>query len=74
MKEVSLLYCLPDNPFFSAADKSPHAVQDAAYACAYALHFCCHYIFEGDGRLWLDLRAALLQPPRRFVSCTKERP
>jgi glutamate dehydrogenase len=37
MKEVSLLYCLPDNPFFSAADQSPHAVQDAAYACAYAL-------------------------------------
>ncbi|KAH9953118.1 NAD-specific glutamate dehydrogenase [Russula dissimulans] len=43
MKEVSLLYCLPDNPFFSAADKSPHAVQDAAYAyCGwvFAQHFC----------------------------------
>jgi glutamate dehydrogenase len=36
MKEVSLLYCLPDNPFFSSADKSPHAVQDAAYACAFS--------------------------------------
>lgn len=35
MKEVSLLYCLPDNPFFSSVDKSPHAVQDAAYACAF---------------------------------------
>ena len=34
MKEVSLLYCLPDNPFFSPASKNAHAVQDAAYACA----------------------------------------
>src|SRR5882757_3991723 len=33
MKEVSLLYCLPDNPFFSTAGPSSHAVQDAAYAC-----------------------------------------
>ncbi|KAI0031181.1 NADH-dependent glutamate dehydrogenase [Vararia minispora EC-137] len=41
MKEVSLLYCLPDNPFFSPA--SAHAVQDAAYAYAgwiFAQHFC----------------------------------
>ena len=36
MKEVSLLYCLPDNPFFSTAENNSHAVQDAAYACAYA--------------------------------------
>ena len=36
MKEVSLLYCLPDNPFFSTADNNSHAVQDAAYACACA--------------------------------------
>ncbi|ETW82147.1 hypothetical protein HETIRDRAFT_384544 [Heterobasidion irregulare TC 32-1] len=43
MKEVSLLYCLPDNPFFSSASASPHAVQDAAYAyCGwiFAQHFC----------------------------------
>jgi glutamate dehydrogenase len=39
MKEVSLLYCLPDNPFFSTAENNSHAVQDAAYACAYA-HYC----------------------------------
>jgi glutamate dehydrogenase len=55
MKEVSLLYCLPDNPFFSTADNNSHAVQDAAYACAYAvfssnLHFSdkiadCGWIF-----------------------------
>ena len=34
-EEVSLLYSLLDDPFFSSADKSPHAVQDAAYACAF---------------------------------------
>lgn len=38
MKEVSLLYCLPDNPFFSAGGPSHHAVQDAAYACMHTLH------------------------------------
>jgi len=41
MKEVSLLFCLPDNPFFSPT--SQHAVQDAAYAYAgwiFAQHFC----------------------------------
>jgi glutamate dehydrogenase len=41
MKEVSLLFCLPDNPFFSATTR--HAVQDAAYAYAgwiFAQHFC----------------------------------
>ncbi|KAI0298145.1 NADH-dependent glutamate dehydrogenase [Multifurca ochricompacta] len=43
MKEVSLLYCLPDNPFFSVASQSPHAVQDATYAyCGwiFAQQFC----------------------------------
>ncbi|KAI0049429.1 NAD-specific glutamate dehydrogenase [Auriscalpium vulgare] len=43
MKEVSLLFCLPDNPFFSAAGASRHAVQDAAYAYSgwiFAQHFC----------------------------------
>jgi glutamate dehydrogenase len=42
MKEVSLLYCLPDNRFF-APNQSQHAVQDAAYAYAgwvFAQHFC----------------------------------
>lgn len=36
MKEASLLYCLPDNPFFGqAADGAKgHAVQEATYACA----------------------------------------
>ena len=45
MREVSLLYCLPDNPFFTPAslDGQSHAVQDAAYAYAgwiFAQHFC----------------------------------
>jgi hypothetical protein len=33
MKEASLLYCLPDNPFFLNPDNSNHAVQEATYAC-----------------------------------------
>ena len=39
MKEASLLYCLPDHPFFYAG-KGPsgdHAVQEATYACEYRL-------------------------------------
>lgn len=43
-KEASLLYCLPDNPFFRGytadnaafaahAGKEAHAVQEATYAC-----------------------------------------
>ena len=38
MKEASLLYCLPNNPFFYAG-KGPsgdHAVQEATYACAFS--------------------------------------
>ncbi|EJU02932.1 NAD-dependent glutamate dehydrogenase [Dacryopinax primogenitus] len=41
-KEASLLYCLPDNPFF-AEEGVPHAVQEATYAyCGwiFAQHFC----------------------------------
>jgi glutamate dehydrogenase len=33
MKEASLLFCLPDNPFFLFNDESGHAVQEATYAC-----------------------------------------
>lgn len=35
MKEASLLFCLPDNPFFqlNAGSESGHAVQEATYAC-----------------------------------------
>ncbi len=73
MKEVSLLYCLPDNPFF-VASQSQHAVQDAAYACACEFHSRLCFLFEGDSRLWLGLCATLLQPPWRLVSCPQERP
>ncbi|KAI0927480.1 hypothetical protein AcV5_008009 [Taiwanofungus camphoratus] len=45
MKEASLLYCLPDNPFFyaGAGPSGGHAVQEATYAyCGwvFAQHFC----------------------------------
>ncbi|EMD39382.1 hypothetical protein CERSUDRAFT_93416 [Gelatoporia subvermispora B] len=45
MKEASLLYCLPDNPFFypGAGPRTEHAVQEATYAyCGwvFAQHFC----------------------------------
>ena len=33
MKEASLLYCLPDNPFFTPGNG--HAVQEATYACRF---------------------------------------
>jgi len=36
MKEASLLYCLPDNPFF--APGNGHAVQEATYACTLHSH------------------------------------
>lgn len=43
MKEASLLYCLPDNPFFLDVSGANHAVQEATYAyCGwvFAQHFC----------------------------------
>jgi hypothetical protein len=37
MKEASLLFCLPDNPFFllNEGSESGHAVQEATYACMF---------------------------------------
>ncbi|KAK0438513.1 NAD-specific glutamate dehydrogenase [Desarmillaria tabescens] len=43
MKEASLLFCLPDNPFFLPNASGSHAVQEATYAyCGwiFAQHFC----------------------------------
>lgn len=47
VREASLLYCLPDNPFFTvgATDGADtgHAVQEATYAYVgwiFAQHFC----------------------------------
>ncbi|KAK8846866.1 hypothetical protein IAR55_005956 [Kwoniella newhampshirensis] len=59
VREASLLYCLPDNPFFSVADNddSPHAVQEATYAYVgwiFAQHFCNRL-----GQAYLALKNAL---------------
>jgi len=57
MKEASLLYCLPDNPFFLDSGKSGHAVQEATYAyCGwvFAQHFCNRL-----GPAYLHLRNSL---------------
>jgi glutamate dehydrogenase len=37
MKEASLLFCLPDNPFFllNEGSETDHAVQEATYACTF---------------------------------------
>ncbi|KAM6494297.1 NADH-dependent glutamate dehydrogenase [Amanita muscaria] len=43
MKEASLLFCLPGNPYFQAQSPGSHAVQEATYAyCGwiFAQHFC----------------------------------
>ncbi|PWN30761.1 putative glutamate dehydrogenase, NAD(+)-specific [Jaminaea rosea] len=44
IKEASLVFCLPDNPFFQAGESaSTHAVQEATYAYVgwlFAQHFC----------------------------------
>ncbi|EJD34372.1 NAD-dependent glutamate dehydrogenase [Auricularia subglabra TFB-10046 SS5] len=62
MKEASLLYCLPDNPFFGKNPAAPggtcgHAVQEATYAyCGwiFAQHFCNRL-----GSAYLALRGVL---------------
>ncbi|KAF9533182.1 NAD-specific glutamate dehydrogenase [Crepidotus variabilis] len=43
LREASLLFCLPDNPFFLPKAPGSHAVQEATYAyCGwvFAQHFC----------------------------------
>ncbi|KAF7975316.1 hypothetical protein HWV62_9737 [Athelia sp. TMB] len=59
MKEASLLFCLPDNPFFlhDGNENSGHAVQEATYAyCGwiFAQHFCNRL-----GPAYLSLRNVL---------------
>ena len=47
MKEASLLYCLPDNPFFLGNPAIPgdgHAVQEATYACTCSGDHMYHHI------------------------------
>lgn len=57
MKEASLLFCLPDNPFFLPKSLGSHAVQEATYAyCGwiFAQHFCNRL-----GTAYLQLRNVL---------------
>jgi glutamate dehydrogenase len=59
LKEASLLFCLPENPFFGqdAAGAPVHAVQEATYAYAgwvFAQHFCNRL-----GPAFLALKAVL---------------
>ena len=56
VREASLLYCLPNNPFFSAVDDL-HAVQEATYAYVgwiFAQHFCNRL-----GQAYLSLKNVL---------------
>ena len=81
-REASLLYCLPDNPFFGIrhlTDVAPslsteslqgggHAVQEATYACKWH-----DWILINDSRWWgivrrgMGLRTALLQSTWAFI-------
>ncbi|KAJ7083022.1 NADH-dependent glutamate dehydrogenase [Mycena epipterygia] len=57
LKEASLLFCLPDNPFFLPKAPGSHAVQEATYAyCGwiFAQHFCNRL-----GPAYLSLRNVL---------------
>ncbi|KAJ7243753.1 NAD-specific glutamate dehydrogenase [Mycena rebaudengoi] len=57
LKEASLLFCLPDNPFFLPRAPGSHAVQEATYAyCGwiFAQHFCNRL-----GPAYLSLRNVL---------------
>ncbi|CAK5284434.1 unnamed protein product [Mycena citricolor] len=57
VKEASLLFCLPDNPFFLPKSPGSHAVQEATYAyCGwiFAQHFCNRL-----GPAYLSLRNVL---------------
>ncbi|GJJ15432.1 hypothetical protein Clacol_009709 [Clathrus columnatus] len=60
IKEISLLYCLPGNPFFRTGLEDQglgHAVQEATYAysvCIFAQHFCNRL-----GQAYTDLRNVL---------------
>jgi glutamate dehydrogenase len=62
MKEASLLYCLPDNPFFLPRAPGTHAVQEATYACeisASLTSFLANVLIL-IARLWLDLCTTFL--------------
>src|SRR5882762_701542 len=57
MKEISLLFCLPDNPFFllNEGRESDHAVQEATYACTFSFNLrgCYELISVYTGCGWV---------------------
>ena len=78
VKEASLLYCLPDNPFFVGNPGAPaacHAVQEATYACTYMItNFLYGQLrWTFSIRLRMDFRPALLQSPWPSVPGAQER-
>lgn len=74
MKEASLLYCLPDNPFFLNPENSSHAVQEATYACAYLTVSLDASLTACIVRLRLGLCTTFLQSPRACLSPSEEHP
>lgn len=76
MKEASLLYCLPDNPFFEGASGQGHAVQEATYACTYHpfLTVTSQYAHPNTCRLRLDLRPTFHKSSRSFLHCASQPP
>jgi hypothetical protein len=59
MKEASLLFCLPDNPFFAPGNR--HAVQEATYACTSPTRIQeLSMMLTNPDRLRLDFRPTLL--------------
>jgi hypothetical protein len=65
MKEASLLFCLPDNPYFLPKSIGSHAVQEATYACQF-FYLSGVFLFMTSSsksvfhRLRVDLCAAFL--------------
>jgi len=76
MKEASLLFCLPDNPFFLPKSLGTNAVQEATYACPFLIFLIPAKKFSDNSllpRLWLDLRPTFLQPTRTCIPSAEER-
>ncbi|KAE9386308.1 hypothetical protein BT96DRAFT_540930 [Gymnopus androsaceus JB14] len=70
MKEASLLFCLPENPFFLPRAPGTHAVQEATYACECNFSLRCT---DRVVRLRLNLCATLLQQARPGLLAAQKR-
>ena len=79
MKEASLLFCLPDNPYFLPKSPGSNAVQEATYACASIVSNLptpvngMSLTLSVINRLWLGVRTTLLQSTRSCVPSAQER-